>query len=139
MLVVPVARQNDIQFFIVAGEELTQNDFLLDLDDSHQEVIPLGKRQKISRAGSGEQREKYDTKKQYLRRLYGALRGRNDAVPEREAMNAARTFSRFMTYKPVKSINGFVANEILEAKDMGDAIRSAGCDEDHLCDGIRCE
>ncbi len=38
-----------------------------------------------------------------------------------EAMNAARTFSRFMAYKPVKSINGFIANEILEAKDLGDA------------------
>lgn len=121
----PVARQNDIQFFIVAGEELTQNDFLLDLDDSHQEVIPLGKLTKnLARRINPNSVEKYDTKKQYLRRLYGALRGRNDAVPEREAMNAARTFSRFMAYKPVKSINGFVANEILEAKDMGDAIRS---------------
>ena len=121
----PVARQNDIQFFIVAGEELSQNDFLLDLDDSHQEVIPLGKLTKnLARRINPNSVEKYDTKKQYLRRLYGALRGRNDAVPEREAMNAARTFSRFMAYKPVKSINGFVANEILEAKDMGDAIRS---------------
>ena len=48
----------------------------------------------------------------------------HDAVSEREAMNAARTFSRFMAYKPVKSINGFVAQEILEQKDLGDAIRS---------------
>src|SRR5690349_14984473 len=29
-----------------------------------------------------------------------------------------------MAYKPVKSINGFVANEILEEKDLGDAIRT---------------
>ena len=121
----PVARQNDIQFFIVAGEELTQSDFLLNIDDSQQEVIPIGKLTKnLSQRINPNSVEKYDTKKQYLRRLYGALRGRNDAVPEREAMNAARTFSRFMAYKPVKSINGFVANEILEAKDMGDAIRS---------------
>jgi hypothetical protein len=68
--------------------------------------------------------ERYDTKKQYLRRLYAALRGRRDAVPEREALSAARAFSRFMSYKPVKSINGFVANEILEKKDLGDAIRT---------------
>ncbi|MGB0502788.1 MAG: ATP-binding protein, partial [Thalassolituus sp.] len=121
----PVARQNDLQFYIVAGQELTQNDFLVTVNDSQQEVIPLNKLTKnLAQRMDPNHVEKYDTKKQYLRRLYGALRGRTDAVPEREAMNAARTFSRFMAYKPVKSINGFVANEILEAKDMGDAIRS---------------
>ena len=121
----PVARQNDLQFFIIAGEQLTLNDFLLDQADGQRNVVELNKLGKnLARRIEPHNIEKYDTKKQYLRRLYGALRGRNDAVPEREAMNAARTFSRFMAYKPVKSINGFVANEILEAKDMGDAIRS---------------
>ena len=68
--------------------------------------------------------EKYDTKKTYLRRLYGALRAKSDAVSEAEAIAAARAFSRFMAYKPVKSINRFVADEILEQKDLGEAIRS---------------
>lgn len=121
----PVARQNDLQFFIFPAEQLTLSDFLDDQEDGQRHVVELNKlpsylKQRIN-AGNI---EKYDTKKQYLRRLYGALRGKHDAVSEREAMNAARTFSRFMAYKPVKSINGFVANEILEAKDMGDAIRS---------------
>ena len=39
-------------------------------------------------------------------------------------MNAAKSFSRFMAYKPVKSISNFVAQEILEKKDLGDAIKS---------------
>lgn len=120
----PVARQNDLQFFIVAGEQLGLADFTQDKDDGRQ-VLELGRFAKRLRTRVlSENVEKYDTKKQYLRRLYGALRGRHDAVTEREAMNAARTFSRFMAYKPVKSINGFVQNEILEAKDLGDAIRS---------------
>ncbi|MCP4491804.1 MAG: hypothetical protein GY820_31530 [Gammaproteobacteria bacterium] len=69
--------------------------------------------------------EKYDTKKRaYLRRLYGVLRGRPDSVTELEAMSAAKAFSRFMAYKPVQSINRFVADEILEKKDLGEAIRS---------------
>ncbi|MFC3679762.1 ATP-binding protein [Bacterioplanoides pacificum] len=125
-----VARQNDLQFFIVAGEQLTLSDFLNEQlidgqSESQKSVIPLNKlAANLKRRISGDHIEKYDTKKQYLRRLYGALRGRHDAVSEREAMNAARTFSRFMAYKPVKSINGFVQNEILEAKDLGDAIRS---------------
>ncbi|TVV44084.1 ATP-binding protein [Thalassolituus sp. C2-1] len=120
----PVARQNDLQFYIVT-EQLTLSDFLHDDKDGQRNVIELNKLPgHLKGRMDASNIEKYDTKKQYLRRLYGALRGRTDAVSEREAMNAARTFSRFMAYKPVKSINGFVANEILEAKDLGDAIRS---------------
>lgn len=133
----PVARQNDIQFYIVAGEQLSLSDLLQTDLEGNQTVVPLsrlkhwlGQRLGAGPASESGDRaphlnvEQYDTKKQYLRRLYGALRGRFDAVGEREAMNAARAFSRFMAYKPVKSINGFVANEILEQKDLGDAIRS---------------
>ena len=119
-----VARQNDFLLMIVAGHELTQSDFLLE-EDGGKQACDVGKIFKRLQKRCGVRAvEKYDTKKQYLRRLYGALRGRDDAVSEREAVNAARAFSRFMAYKPVKSINGFVANEILEKKDLGEAIRS---------------
>lgn len=120
----PVARQNDLQFYIVT-ESLSLTDFLQENLEGQRQVLPLNKlvgHLKGRLAASAV--EKYDTKKQYLRRLYGALRGRADAVSEREALHAARTFSRFMAYKPVKSINSFVANEVLEEKDLGDAIRS---------------
>jgi energy-coupling factor transporter ATP-binding protein EcfA2 len=119
----PIARQSDIMYMIVPDAELTRADFVQDIDGKTQ-VVSLDRlsthfaNQKIDRS------EKYDTKKQYLRRLYSALRGRKDAISEREAMNAARAFSRFMAYKPVKSIDGFVAQEILEKKDLGEAIRT---------------
>ena len=121
----PVARQQDLRFFIVAGEMLTLSDLLHQDLQGDRIVIPLKqlKRHLQSRVESLNV-EQYDTKKQYLRRLYAALRGRHDAVTEREALNAARTFSRFMAYKPVKSIHQFVANEILEPRDLGDAVRS---------------
>lgn len=119
-----VARQNDFVLMIAAGHELTQSDFLLTEEDGKQ-VVGVDKIYKRLQKRCGQMAmEKYDTKKQYLRRLYAALRGRDDAVSEREALNAARAFSRFMAYKPVKSINGFVANEILEKKDLGEAIRT---------------
>lgn len=121
----PVARQHDLQFYIVAGEQLTLANFTREDLEGQKSVLELNQLAgHLSQRMDADNVEKYDTKKQYLRRLYGALRGRHDAVSEREAMNAARTFSRFMAYKPVKSINGFVQNEILEAKDLGDAIRS---------------
>lgn len=121
--VTPIARQSDMMYMIVPDAELTKADFVRDVDGSSS-VVSLDKlsahfkHQKIDTA------EKYDTKKQYLRRLYSALRGRKDAISEREALNAARAFSRFMAYKPVKSIDGFVAQEILEKKDLGEAIRT---------------
>ncbi|WP_428242058.1 ATP-binding protein [Gynuella sp.] len=120
-----VARQNDMQFFICPAEELALDDLVKTDATGGKQVVSMDALTKQVRKRCGvDAIEKYDTKRQYLRRLYGALRGRRDGVTEAEALNAARAFSRFMAYKPVKSINGFVAHEILEPKNLGEAIRS---------------
>ncbi len=119
-----VARQDDALFFILPGETLSLNHFVRE-DKAGKYVTPLDQLQTLLIAEFGKRAvEKYDTKRAYLRRLYGALRGLRDAVSEQEAMAAARAFSRFMAYKPVQSINKFVSEEILERKDLGEAIRS---------------
>lgn len=118
------ARLTDQQYYLLPGHELALSDFVHEAETGRS-VTPLGKLHKQLEKRLGPHVvEKYETKKQYLRRLYAALRGRDDAISEREALNAARAFSRFMAYKPVRSINGFVANEILEPKDLGEAIRT---------------
>jgi len=119
----PIARQSDMMYMIVPDAELTKADFVQEVDGRSQ-VVSMDRLSAHFALQKIEGAEKYDTKKQYLRRLYAALRGRKDAISEREAMNAARAFSRFMAYKPVKSIDGFVAQEILEKKDLGEAIRT---------------
>ncbi|WP_335340046.1 ATP-binding protein [Sedimenticola selenatireducens] len=112
-----VARQDDAQFFIISGETLGQSHFVRS-DSAGRYVVPLPDLQTLLIGEFGKRRvEKYETKKAYLRRLYGALRGKSDAVTETEAIAAARAFSRFMSYKPIKGINRFVADEILEQKD----------------------
>ncbi|MFC6635503.1 ATP-binding protein [Microbulbifer taiwanensis] len=116
------ARQDDLRFFIFPGEQLSIGDFIREYKDG-KHLLPLDKFYSVL-GKQFDKIEQYDKKKAYLRRLYGALRGRRDAVPDREAMHAARTFSNFMAYKPVKSINDFVAQEVLEKRDLGDAIRS---------------
>ncbi len=122
------ARQDELSFFILQGEMLQQSDFLQfdgeqDADqDNH--IIPLTAiAHHLQQKYGNRTVEQYSKKRPYLRRLYAALRGKTDAVSDREAMHAAKTFSSFMAYKPVKSINDFVAREILENRDMGDAIR----------------
>ncbi len=120
----PVAKLDEQLFMIVPGEALSLSDFVKDyLDGRH--VMPLSQCYKLltTRLGAREV-EKFDTKRGYLCRLYGALRGKRTAVSEREAMHAARAFSRFMAYKPVNSIHEFVAQDILEKRDQGEVIRN---------------
>lgn len=118
------ARLDELIFFIVPEEELSLDHFIKEYPDGRH-VVPVTGLAKLLKQQYGEKSvEVYDKKRPYLRRLYGALRGKRDAVSDREAMHAAKTFSSFMAYKPVKSINEFVAQEILEKKDLGDAIRS---------------
>lgn len=122
----PVARLSDLFFMIIPGEDqVFLNSFIKSHADGTKHIVGVDKiYSELRREFGSDSVEKYDTKKSYLKRLYGALRGRTDSVSEREAMNAARAFSRFMAYKPVKSINDFVALEILDKKDLGEAIRS---------------
>lgn len=120
-----VARQDELLFLILPGEQLSI-DHLIREDKGGKYIVPMDKLSNLLIAEFGKRHvEKYDAKKRaYLRRLYGALQGRKDSVSEQEAMNAARAFSRFMAYKPVNSIDRFVSEEILEKKDLGEAIRS---------------
>lgn len=119
-----VAREDAAQFYVLPGVELEQKHFVLQTAVGRQ-IVPLTDLQTLLIKELGKRHvERYDGKKAYLRRLYGALRGKNESVSDIEAVAAARAFSRFMAYKPVKSIDRFVADEILEQKDLGEAIRS---------------
>ncbi|MDX9874972.1 MAG: ATP-binding protein, partial [Spongiibacteraceae bacterium] len=117
------ARQDELLLMIVAGEMLSLSHFLRDYKDGRH-ITPVTELPDLLRREFGKQAvEVYDKKGSYLARLYGALRGKRDAVSSREAKNAARTFANFMAYKPVKSIDQFVAEEVLEPRDMGDTVR----------------
>lgn len=117
------ARQDDILFLIVPHEELKLEHFVRE-DKGGKYVVPLTEIAHLLKKEFGKDAiEIYDKKGPYLRRLYGALKGQKGAVSDREAKHAARTFSNFMAYKPVKSITEFVAKEILEPKDLSDDIR----------------
>jgi len=117
-----VARQRDIEFFIINTSSFS----LTELEKRHGDelrVLPLDVAYTRLRQSFGADKvERYERKGAYLARLYGALRGKPDAVSDREARRAAQAFSRFMAYKPVSSIDQFVSSEILEARDLGRAI-----------------
>ncbi|SMF07522.1 Uncharacterized protein YPO0396 [Alteromonadaceae bacterium Bs31] len=118
------ARLDELIFLVLPGEQLALSHFVRTYPDG-KHIVPITEITTLLKKEFGAKSvEIYDKKGAYLRRLYGALRGRREAVSDREAKHAARTFSNFMAYKPVKSINEFVAREVLEPKDLGDAIRN---------------
>lgn len=117
------ARQNELLLMIVPGEMLSLSHFVHG-EGAERQVVEITELPNALRRTFGKKNvETYEKKGAYLARLYGALRGRRDAVSQQEAKNAARTFARFMAYKPVDSIDQFVAGEVLEAQDMGDTLR----------------
>lgn len=118
------ARLDELQFLIVPNEALTLGHLVRSYPDG-KHVVTLDTIADLLKKEFGKKAvEQYDKKGAYLRRLYAALRGRRDAINDREAKHAARTLANFMAYKPVKSITDFVAQEILMPKDLGDAIRN---------------
>jgi len=117
------ARQDELLFLIIPNHELSLSHFVKD-EKSGKYIVPITEVAQSLKMQLGKNAvESYDKKSAYLRRLYGAFRGMSNAVSDREAKHAARTFSNFMAYKPVKSISDFVANQILEPRDIGDDIR----------------
>ncbi len=119
------AKLDTTLFMIVTNEQLSIDHFVRSYEDG-KHVVPITEIYSLLGQQVGKKSvEKYDTKKSYLARLYAALRGIDGRVTDREAMNAAKAFSGFMAYKPnKKGIHSFVANEVLEKKDLGEAIRS---------------
>ncbi|VUD51725.1 Chromosome partition protein Smc [Thalassocella blandensis] len=118
------ARLENVQFLMLPTVELTLDHFVKEFPDGKHVTQSTKIAQLLQKEFGASAVETYDKKGAYLNRLYGALRGRKDAVAAREAKHAARTFANFMAYKPVKSITEFVSREVLEPKDLGDAIRN---------------
>lgn len=118
------AREEPPLFFILPGIEVTLDDFIRQRGDVKHVVLRDQIQESLIKRYRKGVVERYDQKRAYLRRLYAVLRGKRDSVAEREAMAAAKAFSRFMAYKPISGINAFVAEEVLERKDLGEAIRS---------------
>ncbi|WP_339673582.1 SbcC/MukB-like Walker B domain-containing protein [Dasania marina] len=117
------ARQDDLLFLIVPNHELSLSDFVKE-EAGGKTIVPITEIANLLRIRLGKDAvESYDKKGPYLRRLYGAFKGLKGAVNDREAKHAARTFSNFMAYKPVKSITEFVAKEILDPKDLSEDIK----------------
>ncbi len=118
------AKESELLLMIVPDEMLGRSDFLRQDPKGEASIVPITDIADKLRQQFGKKKvETYEKKGQYLARLYGALRGKHDAVSQQEAKNAAKTFARFMAYKPVDSIDEFVANEVLEPHDMSDTIR----------------
>ena len=117
------ARLDELTFLIIPGESLALSHFVKTSGVDKTVVSSTELPRLLKKEYGTNAVELYEKKGVYLRRLYGAFRGLKGAVSDREAKHAAKTFSNFMAYKPVKSINEFVAKEVLEPRDLTEDIK----------------
>lgn len=125
------AKEESVQFLVLEGHAVGLPDLVQGHDDRGMTVVPTESILRTLRERYGDRAvsDFGDRKNVYLCKLYGLLRGR-PSVSGAEAEKAARTFSRFMAYKPIESIDQFVRTQILEPRDMASEI-------DNIADGMR--
>lgn len=119
------AREDDLKLLIVDGHGVGLNDLVEAHDGQDLRAVPTESVLTVlrQRYGDAAVADFGDNKRSYLCKLYGLLRGRPSVSPD-EAEKAARTFARFMAYKPIESIHQFVRDQVLEPRDMDEQINT---------------
>ena len=115
-------REEELRLVIVEGAAVAFEDMVAVSDRERFQVHPV--QEIVSRLRSRYGRAAvfdFNDKQTYLQKLYASLRGERSIAP-REALGAATAFSRFMAYKPIKSIPEFVREEVLPVQDMSQQI-----------------
>lgn len=117
------AKEDDLFLAVVRAGNLGVADFQTEEEGGEKHIVPLaGIIRHLKLTHPKLQLEVARGKEDYLCMLYGAFRGRS-SVNRIEARNAAKAISKFMVYKPIKSLDEFVRNDILDPYDLSDAIR----------------
>lgn len=112
------ARLDGKRLLVVEDQILTDEDFVLSRENRQLKLVQLDGIYDHLRTRYGSKVSDFaDSHKAYLSMLYGKLRGRS-SVSSEQAERAARTFSKFMAYKPIESVDEFVRTEILERMDI---------------------
>lgn len=89
------ARLDELMFLVLPGEQLSLSHFVKTYPDG-KHIVPITDIVTLLKKeyGSGAV-EQYEKKGAYLRRLYGALRGRKDAVSDREGKTRGANLRQF--------------------------------------------
>lgn len=126
-----------LHLIIVAGERVRKEDFVVPRADGKKECVPVAgitdvlrdlyaSRKKDSRVKVHDLRDEH---RDYMKRLYGLLRGREEVSAE-EAENAASAFSRFVSQEHIEKISDFVRKFVLPEPESFEEL-------DRISDGIR--
>ena len=112
------ARLETKRLLVVEDHLLNDADFVLSRENRQLKLVQIDAIYDHLRVRYGSAVSDFaDSHKSYLSMLYGKLRGRT-SVNSEQAERAARTFARFMAYKPIDSVDEFVRNDILERMDI---------------------
>jgi len=115
-------KEETLQLLIAEDVAVTLQDFIENESATGIEVPAVDKTYTRLKKRYGENTiHTFQNKQHYLNKLYGFFRGKRQ-VSTAEAEQAARTFSKFMAYKPIDNINDFVKTDVLEPHNIAQDI-----------------
>jgi len=116
------AKQDDIKLFIIEGHTIDVNYCMEDKDEGGQSIVPLQDIElHLKSVVTDINITHCSGKEDYLSQLYGRFRGKK-FVNKNEAKEAAKSFSKFMSYKPVQDLDQFIKRDVLDEKNIDQAI-----------------
>lgn len=107
---------DDLQLFTLEGIRVGLDDLVQSRSAEHYELWPTSAVYAALKAKYAGVTAHGNNKRAYLERLYGLLKGAT--ASSMEAEQAAKSFSRFMAYKPLDHVNDFVRYQVLETHDI---------------------
>lgn len=107
---------------ICFGHALEPEDFLTTQNDSSKIVKDKEKLHKYLKDTYKKDSEIYSSKKDYIRRLYGAFLGKRNSSYE-EAQKAAKAFVKYIHPTQTDDVHKFVKEELLDKKDLDGVVK----------------
>lgn len=112
-----IARVHEEVRLLVFGTNVSSSD-LLDIVEGEKRVIAVQDLLLSLRRRFGKDAVRdYNTKGEFVARLYATLKGVSSPVDRREAESCMRAFVNSIAYRPPEDLDGLIREEILEADD----------------------
>lgn len=112
-----IARVHEEVRLLVLGSNISSADLVETVDGEKRVVAVQDVLLALRRSLGKDAVRDYNTKGEFVARLYATLKGASSPVDRREAESCMRAFVNSIAYRPPEDLDGLIREEILEADD----------------------
>jgi len=116
----------DMKMAIVRDSVITLEDFIYDGSEGVQVKSYAAIKNDMKNLYGANKLETFDSKKNYLGRLYGMFQGSSKSISERDTTKVAKAFTNYIYPREVRDAHRFVFNELLEKEEIKGVIEDLG-------------